>query len=217
MPLVAGIDPGTGGALAVYDTESRTIISVEDMPFWYELVNKKKRKRLDFVAMMEMFQGLEVLGVDLVVMEAVGGRPKQSASAAFVFGYTVGLTMAACMYSKIMVHTVPPTRWKKILNVPGKRGDTETQKRIKTMADGTQKKQAVRVAIKDAEGSIIKRADELFPHNRDMFRTSRNAYRMDRAEAAMLAKFGGDVVLATLPRVTDAELAMAYRSADTGA
>jgi Holliday junction resolvasome RuvABC endonuclease subunit len=199
MPLIAGIDPGTGGALAVYDTDTRTVVSVEDMPVWWELVGKKKRKRLDFVAVMELFEGLNMIGVELVVMEAVGGRPRQSASAAFVFGYTVGLIMAAAMYSKIMVHTVPPTRWKKALSVPGKAGGGDS------------------AAKKAAQGSIMKRADELFPHDRDKFRTERNAYRMDRAEAAMLAKFGGDVVLATLPAISDVELKMAYRNADTGA
>lgn len=217
MSLVAGIDPGANGAIAVYDTASRSIVSVEDMPFWYQSVGKKQRKRIDPLALAELFEGLQVLGVDLVVMEAVGGRPRQSASSAFAFGYGVGLIYSCCMYSKLMIETVPPAKWKKLMNIPGKRGGKEQKKQIEGMNDGKEKNVAKRVAAKQAEGDIINRADQLFPGSRAMFSTQRGAYRMDRAEAAMLAKFGGDFVLATMPSLGDVEFKLAYRNADTGA
>lgn len=199
MPLVAGVDPGASGAVAVYDTATRSVVSVEDMPFWYQAVGKKQRKRIDPLALAELFEGLQVLGVDLVVMEAVGGRPRQGASAAFAFGYGVGLIYSCCMYNKLMIETVPPGKWKKFLNVPGKAGGKDN------------------AAKKEAHGSIINRANELFPHSRHLFSTQRGAYRMDRAEAAMLAKFGGDFVLNTMPSLGDVEFKLAYRNADTGA
>ena len=200
MTLVAGIDPGNNGAVAIYDPETRQLVSIEDLPFWYMTVGKKKRKRIDTIGLMEMFDMLNLMGVGLVVLEAVGGRPRQSASSGFVFGYTVGLIYMACMYSKIMVETVPPQKWKKILAVPGKQGGKD------------------RAAQKQAEGEIINRAQELFPHNRDMFRSERGAWKMDRADAALLAKFGGDHVLRTMgPLTGDEEYKLAYRNAETGA
>lgn len=201
MTFVAGIDPGTGGAVAVYCTESKRLVSVEDLPFWFMTVGKKKRKRLDGVALLDLFDELNLIGVELVVMEAVGGRPQQSASAGFVFGYTVGMIYMASMYSKIMVETTPPQRWKKMLNVPGKKNKKD---------ENRDKKQI--------EGDIINRAYELFPHDRHFFKTPRGAVKMDRMDAALLAKYGGDYVYRTLGQTeNDIENKLAYRNAETGA
>lgn len=202
MTLIAGIDPGNSGAVAVYDTDSKALFSVDDLPFWFQSVGAKKRKRIDPIALISTFEMLHMIGVEIIVLEAVGGRPRQSAAAGFVFGYTVGLIYMCCMYSKLMVETVPPQRWKKFLGVPGKKGssDKDTKKRI--------------------EGDIMKRVAELFPHNQDMFRTPKGAYRMDRADAALLAKFGGDYVWPTMsPNALrdDEQWRLAYRNADTGA
>ncbi len=198
MPLVAGIDPGTNGAVAIYDIESKRTISIQDIPSWYQTVGKKKRKRIDTIALMELFDMLNLMGVELIVLEAVGGRPRQSASAGFVFGYTVGLIYMCAMYSKIMVETVPPQKWKKVLGVPGKQGNKDKD------------------AKKQAEGDIVNRANQLFPHDRELFRTERGALRMDRVDAAFLAKFGGDHVWRTM-QAGDTELALAYKNAETGA
>lgn len=193
MTLIAGIDPGVAGAIAVYDTDTKQLTHIEDLPFWYQSVGKKKRKRLDPVGLLEMFDVLTLIGVQLVVMEAVGGRPRQSASAGFVFGYTVGLLYMACMNAKIMVETVPPAKWKKLLNVPGK--------------------------ARAEDDDIMNRYDELFPHQRSMVRGLRGGKNIDRVEAAMMAKFGGDYVWRTMPAngVPDEELKIAYRNAYTGA
>lgn len=181
MTLVAGLDPGVGGAIAVYDTESRDLFDVMDLPFWFEAVGTKKRKRLDYTAMQEMAQMLNVMGVELIVMESVGGRPGQSASAGYSFGFANGLIYASLWHAGIVIEKVPPQRWKKMLNVPGKAGG---------------KGQA---AQKEAHGSIILRVEQIYPAHRDKFRTARGKYLMDRADAALLAKFAGDHVLPTMP------------------
>lgn len=194
MSLVAGIDPGTSGALAIYDTDTMRVLGMHDMPHWYMTVGKKQRKRVDPVALMELFDTVCMMGVELVVIESVGGRPGQSASAGFVFGYTVGLIYMACMYKKLMVETVPPAQWKKMLSIPGK-------------AKGT-------------DDDIMNRADELFPNDRELFRGKQGGKNLDRAEAAMLARFGGEFVLRTLTpfkNKEDIEFKLAIRSADTGA
>ena len=70
--LILGIDPGSSGAFAVYDTESRRLVGpVQDMPTWYQVVGKRKRPRLDAMAIADMFDEFQVMGVELIVMEAV--------------------------------------------------------------------------------------------------------------------------------------------------
>ena len=191
MTLILGVDPGAGGAFAVYCSETRTITGIDDMPIWYQAVGKRKRKRVDALALAEMFDLYEMLGVELVVMEAVGGRTGQSASAGFVFGYGVGLIYMAALYSRIVIETVPPGTWKKAMNVPGK-----------SKAD---------------DSAIIARADEMFPKHRDLFRGVRGGKKVDRAEAAMMAKFGADHVLHTMGRLEGDERKLISQNADTGA
>lgn len=197
MTLVAGIDPGASGAVAVYCATTRRLLSTEDLPTYHVTVGRKQRKRLDPIALMELCDTLKMMGVSLAVIEAVGGRPGQSASAGFQFGMTVGLIYANLLRSGVMVEPISPQAWKKVLKVPGKLGSKEARNSIKAMPDGTEKNKAKRVAVKQAEGDIINRVHELFPDDRQQFLTERGAYRMDRAEAALLAKYGGDFVVAT--------------------
>ena len=73
--MVLGIDPGAKGAFAVYDTTTRRIVGdVEDCPLWYQTVGKRKRLRVDTLALADMFDTYAMMGVELIVMEAVGGR-----------------------------------------------------------------------------------------------------------------------------------------------
>lgn len=202
MTLIAGCDPGVSGAISVYDTDTKRIMSITDMPNWTETVGKKARTRIDTIALMELFDTLSLMSVEMLILEAVGGRPKQSASAGFVFGYTVGLIYMAAMYSKIMVETVPPKEWKKLMKIPGKAGGKDN------------------AAKKQAQGDIMKRVYEMFPNERQLFTGPKGGYYMDRADSALLAKFGGDFVYPTmgpLSRKSDQELQLAYRNADTGA
>lgn len=192
MTLVLGIDPGSSGAFAVYDTATRALVGeVYDTPVWYQTVGKRKRKRVDALAIADLFDEFEVMGVELVVMEAVGGRKAQNAAHAFTFGYGVGIIYMAAFYSGIVIETVPPQTWKQVLRVPGKG--------------------------KADDSAIMARADELFPSDRQKFRGVKGGKRIDRAEAAMIAKFGGDEILQTLNPKADVELRLAYANADTGA
>lgn len=168
MTLILGIDPGAHGAFALYETTTRELIDIEDMPSWFHVVGKAKRARVDEVRVAEMFAEYHSLGVALCVIEKVGGRPKQSASGGFVFGYSVGLLHMAATIWKIPIEAVAPGTWKQLMGVPGKQ-----------KADDT---------------AIIQRADQIFPNNRDDWRGPRGGKMVDRAEAAMLAKFGGDTI-----------------------
>lgn len=190
--LVLGIDPGTSGAFAVYDPATRSLVGeVVDVPIWYQVVGKKRRPRVDALAIADMFDTYELMGVALVCMEAVGGRARQSAAHAFTFGYGVGIIYMAAFYSGIPIETIPPTTWKPALQVPGK-----------ARAD---------------DSAILARADELFPDDRHQFRGPKGGKLIDRAEAAMIAKFGGDIVLRTKDVRAVTDIRAVYKGADTGA
>lgn len=213
-----GVDPGINGALAVCDSSTGHLVSMEDMPVWYMTVGRSKRARVDAVELAERIDfAKNMLGVSLVVIEAVGGRPKQSASGGFVFGYTVGLLYMACVMHRLPIETVAPQTWKKLMKLPGKQRKRGDEKIVyATEADA---KAARSKAVKDAEAAIVNRADEVFPASRELWRGPRGGLMLDRAEAALLARFGVDHVLRSLGHVaaSDPEMRLAYRNADTGA
>lgn len=191
MSLVLGIDPGGDGAFALYNSITRTVVGeIRDMPLWFQTVGRRKRKRVDALAIRSLFETYKLMGVDLVVMEAVGGRTGQGAAAGFAFGYGVGMIYMAVMYAGIPLDTVQPATWKAHLKVPGK-----------AAAD---------------DSAIYLRACELLPDAQSQFLGPKGGKKIDRAEAALIAKFGGDVVLNNFGNVKDLELEITYRNADTG-
>jgi hypothetical protein len=169
------------------------------MPVFHMEINHKKRTRIDAVGVKELLEFEQMAGCELVMIEAVGGRPRQSASAAFVFGYGIGLIYMACVALRLHIETVPPQTWKKMMRMPGKK-DMDGKK------------------SREKDGMIINRADELLPAARDMWRTQRGAFRVDRAEAACIAKYAGDYALNVQARPALAtDTLLAYQNADVGA
>lgn len=216
MSVVVGVDPGLYGAMARYD-DSTGILDVTDMPIWYMTVGKKQRPRVDAVELAEYFDMQKMLGAELVLIEQVGGRPKQSASAAYVFGYTVGLIYMACIAARLPIETVPPQVWKKVLNVPGKRdGRKGADKPV--YATEQEAKTAKREFKKQVDGALIGRADEIFPNYRDVWRGPKGGFSLDRAEAALLAFYAGRYQVGKTKAVSirDPEWKMVYHNADTG-
>src|SRR5262245_26886351 len=121
MPSV-GVDVGIGGAMAYYD-HPNGILDIQDMPTYLITVNKKKRARVDDVALLTYFELAALKGVDRVVIEQLWERPGDRGM--FVMGLCAGLVRMACIAAKIPVDEVPPQTWKKLLRVPGKTGDND--------------------------------------------------------------------------------------------
>lgn len=190
MALIAGIDPGSSGAIAVYDTDTQRVISCDDIPAWTMTIGKKKRRRLDNIGCMELFDTYMLMGVEMCIIEAVGGRTGQSASAGFVFGYGVGALIQMMMERKMIIETTPPGTWKAMMKIPGKQ--------------------------KATDDDIMLRVAQVFPHNMDMFKGPKGGHRIDRAEAALLAKFGADFAWRLAPTGEDVDYIMAFRKADFG-
>lgn len=199
VALVIGIDPGLQGALGEYDTTTGTLLRVFDMPTFGMKVGKRVRKRVDAIDLADYFETVKMChGNDvLVVIEAVGNRQQQSQASGTTAGYGIGLIFMACIMCRIPVETVPAREWKKMMKVPGK-------------VKGLTEKQSTEL--------IIRRAVELFPDDRDWFHGPRGGGKSGRAEAAMLALFGGRHVLNAVGRAaggTDSEWRAIYRNAAT--
>ena len=165
MSYCIGIDPGKTGAIALYGSDGS--LQVWDMPARLLQVGNSRRLRVDPIGCKRLIGSLAEIA-DLAVIEAVGGRPKQSAGGAFVFGFATGLVYACVLFSNLRIESVTPAQYKRWLKVKGKVGDN---------------------------GDIMARADEIFPLHRELFRGSKGGARVDRAEAAMMAKFGVEVLL----------------------
>jgi len=105
--IVAGIDPGKSGALAItYPDGSvqafdvpRVKLKGKDVPAWQEW-QRSWSGAFDFA------------GVDLVVIEDVAARPGQGVTSMFTFGRTLGFVHALAVASGAAVQTVTPTVWK---------------------------------------------------------------------------------------------------------
>lgn len=180
-----GVDPGLKGALVRYDKTTDTLEALP-MPTLLVTVNRKKRARLDAVEVLNWLSLEMVIGVDIMVMEAVAGRKHQGAGAGIVYGFECGVIYGIAMTLRLPVETVAPAVWKRMLKVPGK---------------------AVGLI-----GDIIKRADTLMPAHANAWRGPKGGMNDGIAEAAMLAYFGEHWVLdSTRPaHVQDPSFRLAY-------
>lgn len=184
MTTVIGVDGGAKGAFARWNGKELDII---DIPHWYMQVGKGTRARFDVVGIYQYFQMAKLLGVELVGIETVGQRPHNSGM--FAFGYGMGLVVMGCVAARLPIETANPRIWKRLLKCPGKYSKGKI--------------------IPEAENAIIARAEELFPDYRELFRGERGGKRVDRAEAAMIAKYTRDHLLNGLE--PDPEKRFAYQ------
>lgn len=188
MTKFLGIDPGVHGALVIYDDQTRSIVTCWDMPIWYQVVGKKKRSRVDAVELADMMDLLKDLGVELAIMESIGGMARGRQSGQLAFGYSIGLLYMGLIVSRIPIETIHPATWKKAMRVP-----------------------------KDENG-IAQRFDEIFPGHRALIRGPKGAIKHDRAEAAILAKFGAEHLFnSTRPDAEWRLLGDYIKKAETGA
>ena len=165
--ILLAADPGLTGALALLDTVTRDLV-VADMPTTKNARKSSALKIIDAHALFDlivMFR--EAYGATHFIVEQVGGIPKQSAPAAFNFGFGAGLLRMAAVGSKFTIEEVPPQRWK-------------ANMRVSTTPD-----------------QIRSRATEVFPFhdhlwNRDTLRlkSPNSEVGLGRAEAALLAAYG---------------------------
>ena len=172
-PLVVGVDPGAGGALAVYDPNTRKLIFAENLKTKVEVIGGKERARLDWFGVDEQFQKAAMFGATECFIEDVSGVVGQSASASFTFGFTTCITHAAARYAGLRVQKIRPQDWKPKLRVPGK----------------------TKLAPKAYTEAIVGKADEVFPDAARIFRGPKGGKLLDVAEAALIAYYGAHYIV----------------------
>jgi crossover junction endodeoxyribonuclease RuvC len=123
MAIIAGIDPGLTGALALYDTTTREILEIWDMPTLAIKRGKSVKHRVDVQALTFIIVDFKLFDVKHVYIEDVGGMPGQSAPAAFSFGFSAGLPAGMVAFAKIPCTPVAPATWKKALGLKGSKDD----------------------------------------------------------------------------------------------
>lgn len=110
---VLGIDPGLGGALAVFDPIKKQPIALQSMPL-RTLANGKRR--IDGHALTLFFE-LHASGIGQVIIEDVHSMPGQGVASMFTFGQTLGVVegMASSWY--LPIHKVLPQTWKRVFRL----------------------------------------------------------------------------------------------------
>jgi hypothetical protein len=156
-----GIDPGLGGALGLIDANGK-FVGLWDVPVIQ--VGKGTRRVVDGVALFLLLQQRCAFAIPF--LEKVGGLPRQSAPAAFNFGYGYGLivqglhALRSLDPDRFPVHyQVTPQAWKK------------------NQLAGTDK----------SKGAAILRAKEIFPGAARLLTRKKDH---GRAEALLLAEYG---------------------------
>jgi crossover junction endodeoxyribonuclease RuvC len=99
---VLGCDPGLHGALALLDTQAKSIEAIFDMPVTDGQVDAA---RLAGIVEMCNLKGLIVAAVELVQ-----SRPRQSGSHAF--GVSVGIVYGVLGALNIPLNLIPASQWK---------------------------------------------------------------------------------------------------------
>ena len=105
--IIAGIDPGKTGALAItYPDGAVQVFDVpriklrgKEVPAWHDW-HRTWSAAFDFA------------GPDLVMIEDVSSRPGQGVTSMFTFGRTLGFVHALAVGSGASVQTVTPSVWK---------------------------------------------------------------------------------------------------------
>lgn len=113
--IVAGVDPGIAGAVAIFDTALGTLELI-DMPTYIEKVRTSKRERVDAMA---LGIDLHARHIDEACIEKVGSRPGQGGSSMFSFGRSAGIPEGVLAGQLVPVSFMTPQKWQKLARVAG--------------------------------------------------------------------------------------------------
>lgn len=103
--IVAGIDPGKTGAMA--------ILYPDDLVLVYRVpIVKAPKETPAWSEWARTWCAPLAFGIDMVVIEQIGARPGQGVTSMFTFGRTLGFAHALAAAAGAPVHFVTPTAWK---------------------------------------------------------------------------------------------------------
>ena len=162
---VLGVDPGLTGAFVLL-APGMTIHHAMSTPR-----SEDYKGGLDIGVTSELFKAFAEYH-PICVLENVGGRPRQSAPAAFNFGHLCGALYALAIVHFKEVKLVTPQKWKGEMDVRGKRGSAK---------EG---------GSEGSDAAIVSEADFRFPNYMHLWRGPKGGLKVDVAEAALIALWG---------------------------
>ena len=108
--ITLGVDPGLDGALCIYDSSAHTA-DILSTPTVNVVVNKKKKRRLDYAALAAWLD-IRRHGIDMAVIEQVGAGTGQGVTSMFAFGELYGAARMLMAANAIKTLLVLPVVWK---------------------------------------------------------------------------------------------------------
>jgi crossover junction endodeoxyribonuclease RuvC len=112
--IIAGLDVGLAGAVALLDTTTSAVRTV-DMPVLTLRRGGKTKRELDPHQLVAI---LGAAGLDHVFVEDVHAMPGQGVSGVFAFGQAKGVVIGILAALGTPWTTIAPAAWKKALRVP---------------------------------------------------------------------------------------------------
>lgn len=123
MLLILGIDPGAGGALALYDPSGQIQPALYDMPS-------------DPLVLARLITAIAAHDELEVVIEQVHSLPRQQG--AFRFGFTTGIIHGVLAAHDLVPALAPPSQWKPAMGLRRMPDESETQNKARARALATQ-------------------------------------------------------------------------------
>lgn len=114
MTRVLGIDPGLGGAIALWDDDLQAL-QVWDMPVHVVTIGKASKRVLDEATLANIVINAQP---DRAIVEWVHAMPKQGVTSVFTFGVAFGVVRGILAALQVSVTYVTPQSWQRSMKVP---------------------------------------------------------------------------------------------------
>ena len=140
---VLGIDPGTNGALALYNATDGLVSNIWRIPNQEViLTNKKKTKRINIPELWKLYNliynnVINENGTLYIHIEKVQAFGKESAPAAFNFGYAAAIPAALSHALGIVPTLIHPSIWKRNIGLQASEKDESRLLAIKLFPELT--------------------------------------------------------------------------------
>jgi len=109
MSRILGVDPGLDGAVALFVTETKTLLA-EDMPIVQFVKGALKRRELDEAQLAELIRAWEP---EVAWVEQVHAMPRQGVASTFKFGWNYGAVRGVLAGLRVHFYAVPSHEWKR--------------------------------------------------------------------------------------------------------
>lgn len=125
-PLLMGIDPGFGGAIAVVDMDRGNLVDMIDMPLFQKPSAARESGHMNYLDVHKLSSLLDLYAphTALAVIEEPGAMPGQGLGSTFRFGHTCGQIHGVLAGHYIPTTPVKPAVWKSALALTDQKADS---------------------------------------------------------------------------------------------